>query len=79
VYPNPVTDHVIICYILQKTETVSILLTDVNGRLVSTFYDGTKPEGKHKETITLPASLTNGTYFIRLTVSGVISTMKIVK
>jgi len=78
-YPNPVTDQVKLSYVLQKTESISIQLTDVHGRFVSELFNGSLTEGAHSQMFSLPASLAGGTYYIRLTYSGVASTVKIVK
>ncbi len=62
VFPNPSTDKTMIVIELQKTETVSLDIADVTGRVIKTvFQHKNLPEGKNQISVETQ-DLTNGFY-----------------
>ena len=79
VFPNPSIDKTMIVIDLQKTETVSLDIADVTGRVIKTvFQNKNLPEGKTQvsvETTDLP----NGFYALILRGSNFIRKEKLIK
>lgn len=63
--PNPANNSTKISYELKNTQKVSILVTDITGRIVMTLNEGTKTSGNYAVDADL-TSLTSGTYFYTL-------------
>ncbi len=65
VYPNPVSIQASIQIVAKSTETASIMILDVSGRIISNFEEQLLP-GNNR--ISIPVEgLRNGVYFVRLT------------
>ena len=65
IYPNPVTTHAFVEFLLGKPEAISIKMIDVLGKEVMVTNEEVMPSGRH--TITLDTeNLTSGTYMIIL-------------
>ncbi|MEZ5017012.1 MAG: T9SS type A sorting domain-containing protein [Flavipsychrobacter sp.] len=65
-YPNPTYGNATLSITLEKTQSIAITLTDVNGRVVYTQPVTEYNNGQHN--IALPTqNLTNGLYFLQLT------------
>ena len=65
IYPNPFRQNATLEYILTQEESISIRLLDLQGKTVKTFLKNTKRSaGSHQQAITLPASLSAGSYLI---------------
>ena len=47
-YPNPAKDHVTFTYRINAFTAVKLVLTDMNGRIVSTLVDEMQQPGEHK-------------------------------
>lgn len=78
-YPNPVTDQVILCYTLQKSQPVSVTLEDVTGRVIQILANHEmRTAGKHDEVISICSSLCNGTYVLRFQTGDVIAAVPFV-
>jgi hypothetical protein len=74
IYPNPVdkTDDFYIQFNLTELSDVSIKVTDVNGKILSTKDFGKIREYIYKDNIKI-----SGTYFILIAINGVVETNKI--
>lgn len=74
IYPNPVdkTDDFYIQFNLTELSDVSIKVTDVNGKILSTKDFGKIREYIYKDNIKI-----SGTYFVLITINGVVETNKI--
>ncbi len=67
IYPNPVSENVILEYTLTSTEKISIRLIDMQGRIISTFVDNQQRKtGTHKEYIHFPETMPAGSYLINI-------------
>lgn len=76
VFPNPFNPKTTITYSLQRTENVKMTMCDALGRKVKSFENMPSTIGFH--TISLDASdLTNGVYFISLTIGTQVTHKKI--
>lgn len=65
IYPNPITETAILEYALTNEETITIQLTDIQGRTLTTIVDSEQQSaGEHQQPITLPQSLPAGNYVI---------------
>jgi len=79
-YPNPIGEKTNLNYILKHEETITIYLTDINGKLLKTFIINEKQKpGEYNQQLELPENLVTGIYFLTLsTATGKLS-IKIVK
>lgn len=67
VYPNPVAQQAHIEYTLTNASDVSVQLTDLRGRTISTVLNKVPREaGTHRETLLLPENLSAGMYSLIL-------------
>lgn len=80
VYPNPVSSHATIAYTLTQAEKISIDITDMQGRIISSVVNNEEQQaGKHTQAFEMPETLAQGTYLLVLsTPQGKVS-VKIVK
>ena len=78
VYPNPATDNATISYSLTKSGNVSIVITDLMGRVVMNMEQGNQTAGVAYTVDVNTANLANGTYFYTLNVNGERQTKKFV-
>lgn len=77
-YPNPATDNATISYSLNKSGNVSIVITDLMGRVVMNMEEGNQNAGVNYTVSVNTANLANGTYFYTLNVNGEKQTKKFV-
>ncbi|MBO7277600.1 MAG: T9SS type A sorting domain-containing protein [Bacteroidales bacterium] len=77
-YPNPATNNATISYSLNKSGNVSIVITDLMGRVVMNMEQGNQTAGVAYTVDVNTANLANGTYFYTLTVNGERETKKFV-
>ena len=77
-YPNPATDNATISYSLNKSGNVSIVITDLMGRVVMNMEEGNQNAGVNYTVNVNTANLANGTYFYTLNVNGEKQTKKFV-
>lgn len=77
VYPNPFNAGMTIQYALPSAGNVSMTLTDISGRRVTTMFTGHRKPGVYTANIKEPA-LPSGLYFVRLVVLDNIATKKVV-
>ena len=64
-YPNPAESQVNVGFTLTAPEKVSIVVTDIAGRVVSTAEQGSMGAGNHEVSLDLP-SLNAGMYFVNV-------------
>jgi hypothetical protein len=67
VFPNPATERITLTTELGQTQTVSITITDINGRLV--FEKRSQSSGLLSEEIDV-SGFNQGVYLLHLTVDG---------
>ncbi len=66
-YPNPLQQTETLKYTLAEKEQISITLIDSQGKLVTTFVENeNQAKGDHEIKLTLPPTLSPGTYFIQI-------------
>ncbi len=80
VSPNPVGDVILLNFTLDKTESVTIQLVDMQGRVMKTFLRNEKTEsGNHAKRFLLPAELPAGVYHMVLLSQSGKAAVEIVK
>jgi hypothetical protein len=77
VYPNPATDMVTVTFEATAPGYTDVAVFSLNGNMVKAVDLGWRPEGRY-DVILNCASLTPGTYVIRLTQGSQVSSSKIV-
>ncbi len=77
-YPNPAANNATISYSLNKSGNVSIVVTDLMGRVVMNMEQGNQTAGVNYTVDVNTANLANGTYFYTLNVNGEKQTKKFV-
>lgn len=76
-YPNPFNSQINIRYKLDKAETVTLKIYDINGRVVATLAEGKKNPGLHSQRFS-GEELASGIYFLRLVTTGRALSQKLV-
>lgn len=66
IFPNPSSNHASVSFKVAKTGKASIGLYDLNGKLLSTIFNGFIEEGIMRQAEIKTAHLPAGTYLIRL-------------
>ncbi len=66
-YPNPFATSSSFAVTAERDQNVTVRLFDVLGRQIDVLYEGTLQAGRTQEITTDGSSLTNGTYFVRIT------------
>ena len=80
-YPNPFNPSTTIQYQLQKAGNVSLVVTDIHGRIISTLVDGYQNSGKFqyrweaKDQYSAPVA--SGIYFVTIRTSEFTKTIKL--
>jgi hypothetical protein len=65
VYPNPVSSSTTISFSIEQSQNVSLLIFDMNGKLVSTLADKVFEEGDY-EMVWNAANVNSGIYFLQV-------------
>jgi hypothetical protein len=76
-YPNPATDKVNVSYVLDRTSDVTVTITDLAGKAVSTTSQSSVSAGANAIALNT-ADLSNGVYVVSLTANNQTSTHKLV-
>lgn len=76
-YPNPARSTYFLIFDLEKLSHVRIELFDLSGRRIKTLFKGDLPASKNEFSFNRNA-LTNGQYFIQLSVDGIQETKKLI-
>jgi hypothetical protein len=63
IFPNPVTEFTNLSYVLNKTQTIHVQLTDLTGKIVKEIYTETQNAGYQSKIIDLN-DVSSGVYFI---------------
>ena len=80
VYPNPLQEETILEYTLENPETLTIQLTDLNGRILKTYLQNQlQKAGDYQQAIDLPNNLPKGFYLLRLASGNGQFVIKVVK
>ncbi|MBX7107989.1 MAG: T9SS type A sorting domain-containing protein [Chitinophagales bacterium] len=78
IFPNPVTgSSFMINYRLTKPTDVLLTVFDLHGRVIYSCNYGMTNTGSYNQMVTLPGNIAAGAFFVRLTLSDVVSTNKI--
>ncbi len=78
-YPNPVTDQSVLRYDNPADGQVSIDLTDMQGRLLQTFFSGRQQAGPQELPLHFDSTLPAGTYICRITTEKGAALVRLVK
>ena len=78
VFPNPVKNKINISYVLERSTNVLVCLYNLRGETVSVFGQGTKNSGKQNMSLELPAAISQGIYFLKISTQGGSSIQKII-
>lgn len=76
IMPNPAVDFAYINYTLGKSSDVTFTVTDINGKVVSSLYQGTKESGTYNYPLGV-SELNTGVYFVTLKAGQFSSTKKL--
>jgi len=76
VFPNPIAGRTTVSYSLSHSTTVSCVVYDAAGNIVSRLQAGTQPPGEHRLTWNAGA-LKLGVYFCKLKVGSSTSTARL--
>ncbi len=77
--PNPVKDKLILSYLLTDNTNVKINLYSLSGNKLIGFLDEKQAAGNYRKTFSLPESLSNGIYLVKLQTVKEIKIVKLVK
>jgi hypothetical protein len=78
VYPNPAHDNLFVSYTAEPNEDVVINLISLEGKIVSTLYNGTSNGLPAQLQLALPTDLQQGMYLVQLVHGNVSATHRIV-
>jgi uncharacterized delta-60 repeat protein len=80
VYPNPFSNTLHLDFNLAESAVLSADLVDMNGRTITTFFEGLNfISGANTTTFSMPETLAKGIYFFRIFDGRNVSNIKIVK
>lgn len=78
VFPNPAAGEATVSYqVLNKSQNVNIVLTDLMGRTVRTLRNGNMAAGAQRETVSTQ-DVAAGTYLVKVQVGDMTATRKVV-
>jgi uncharacterized delta-60 repeat protein len=78
-YPNPIIDQFFLSYQLDRSETITMYLSDIEGKFVQNLMaPAERSAGKHYEQFVLNSPLTPGIYFVNITSGSWITAVKVV-
>lgn len=77
-FPNPATDKVTVRYMMGVASEVTIKVTDITGKVVAEFEEGTQTEGAHELNMNTSA-FAEGVYYVTIASGNSILTKKVVK
>lgn len=77
IFPNPFTEATGISYYLNTNEHVSIKITDVTGRTITTLTDAVETSGLHRHLF--DGNVAAGVYRVQLTIGDAVINQEIVK
>jgi hypothetical protein len=78
--PNPIEETANLEYILMNDEVISIVMCDIQGRLVKVFKQAERQSsGEHTQFLEFPAALTPGPYLVTISSPSGRMSIKVVK
>jgi hypothetical protein len=77
VFPNPVSEHMVVSYSLKQASAVKMELYSVNGQKVEEWISGMQAAGSYTKTMELKRALPEGVYLLKLTENEQAVTKKI--
>ena len=78
VFPNPAADNFSVRYIMGVASEVTITVTDISGKVIAEFAEGTQTEGVHQLDVN-SGSFAEGVYYVTIASENSILTKKVVK
>lgn len=78
IFPNPASDNFAVRYIMGVASEVTIKVTDITGKVVAEFAEGTQTEGTHELNVNA-SSFAEGIYYVTIASENSILTKKVVK
>jgi uncharacterized delta-60 repeat protein len=80
-YPNPVTDdQLTLAYELRNASTITVRITNLSGAYTNTLINHqARPQGTHKEILTLPEYLVPGVYLLQIINGNGMASISILK
>jgi hypothetical protein len=77
-FPNPVAAQAVISYSLRHSASVSCVVYDAAGKVVSRLAAGTQAAGEHQLTWN-PVGVQPGIYFCKLVADGTSATVRLAR
>ncbi len=77
-YPNPIQSGFELRYELTETQTISIYLIDIQGRIAHSFQENQRENGAQIHSFSLPASIASGTYVVSIRSANNINNLHII-
>lgn len=78
VFPNPAADNFSVRYTMGVASKVTINVTDISGKVIAEFSEGTQTEGTHQLDVNA-SSFAQGVYYVTIASGNSILTKKVVK
>jgi len=80
IYPNPVTDNMVLKYSLDQKEKISISICDIMGNTIDQLLNRTeRNSGNHEEHLSLHKDLVPGSYFIMMETERGVNVIPVLK
>lgn len=77
IYPNPTNGTVTLLFHLEQQQPVTITVSNQEGKVLSQQKEILLPAGNHKQSLPMPASLSDGIYYISVASGELIATQKL--
>lgn len=77
-FPNPTTDNLTVRYISGVASEVTVTVTDITGKVVAEFEEGTQAAGTHELNINT-SSFAEGVYYVTIASGNSVLTEKVIK
>lgn len=79
-YPNPFMNDITVEYTLERSETITIQLVDIYGKVQQIFVtDQLQMIGTHQQKLVISNNVANGTYFVVLSTQAGKASVKVIK
>jgi hypothetical protein len=78
VFPNPAHEKLIVTYSLNCQQAINMVLCDLTGKQINLLKGSIRGSGNHSECLTLPANVSPGVYYLRISTLEKITTLKII-
>jgi len=78
IYPNPVSDQMVVDYELLQAEPVKVELISLDGKVLDVIDNSLQDPGAHRVVWNRGFGLANGMYFVRVTAGDFSATQKVV-